>query len=135
MAIVAGLVLVPLVDQTIKRVVFRRIGSAALSLGPIGQMRLERSPIWMVRATGRSSLRLMWAAWILAAGTLVIVSTRNLSSGWCAGLLLGGSLSHAVEMSVQGSVCDYISLRFWPSFNLADVALTIGAAGLVAQLV
>jgi lipoprotein signal peptidase len=43
--------------------------------------------------------------------------------------MLGGSLSHAWETTVHGSVSDYVCLRFWPAFDLADVALTIGALG------
>lgn len=52
------------------------------------------------------------------------------SCGLFAGLLLGGSLSHLIESAVRGSICDYIRLRFWPAFNLADVAITAGALGL-----
>jgi signal peptidase II len=50
-------------------------------------------------------------------------------SEWCAALLLGGSLSHMIETSRRGRVCDYLCLRFWPAFNLADAAITIGAIG------
>lgn len=49
------------------------------------------------------------------------------------GLLLGGSLSHAVESSLRGSITDYICLRFWPAFNLADLALAAGAIGMIVQ--
>jgi lipoprotein signal peptidase len=57
------------------------------------------------------------------------------SSAAFVGLLLGGSLSHAVESSLRGSITDYICLRFWPAFNLADLALTAGALGIIAELV
>jgi hypothetical protein len=55
--------------------------------------------------------------------------------GWSFGLLLGAALSHALETSLRGSICDYVCLRFWPAFNLADVALTVGALGLAFELV
>ncbi len=32
---------------------------------------------------------------------------------------------------MRGSVSDYVCLRFWPAFNLADVAITVGAIGLL----
>jgi lipoprotein signal peptidase len=54
------------------------------------------------------------------------------SSRAFAGLLLGGSLSHAVESSLSGSITDYICLKFWPAFDLADVAIAAGAIGIVA---
>ena len=40
-----------------------------------------------------------------------------------AGLLLGGSLGNAVEHAQRGAISDYVRLRFWPAFNLADAAI------------
>ena len=51
-----------------------------------------------------------------------------------AGLLLGGSLSNAVESSLRGTVSDYVCLRFWPAFNLADLAVAAGAVGILHEL-
>ena len=31
-------------------------------------------------------------------------------------------------------VSDYVCLRFWPAFNLADLALTAGAIGILTEL-
>jgi hypothetical protein len=45
------------------------------------------------------------------------------------GLLLGGSLSHAVESSLRGSIADYVCFRFWP------LALAVGAIGTIGELV
>jgi lipoprotein signal peptidase len=50
------------------------------------------------------------------------------------GLLLGASLSHALETSVRGSVTDYICVRAGFVFNLADLALAAGALGLMCDL-
>jgi lipoprotein signal peptidase len=36
-----------------------------------------------------------------------------------------------IETSRRGRVCDYLCLRFWPAFNLADAAISIGAVGFV----
>ena len=57
--------------------------------------------------------------------------TGSLFFGVFVGLLLGGSLSNAVESSMRGSITDYICLRFWPAFNLADLALAAGAIGIL----
>ena len=48
---------------------------------------------------------------------------------------MGGSLSHGIESSSRGWICDYVCLRFWPAFNIADVAITVGACGLVGRLI
>ncbi len=43
------------------------------------------------------------------------------------GLILGGALGNALDRVVFGSVTDFIDLRFWPVFNLADSAIVVGA--------
>ncbi|HEV3235167.1 MAG TPA: signal peptidase II [Candidatus Dormibacteraeota bacterium] len=43
------------------------------------------------------------------------------------GMILGGALGNALDRVVFGSVTDFIDLRFWPVFNLADSAIVVGA--------
>jgi lipoprotein signal peptidase len=87
-----------------------------------------------MRRLGGHSGGVMWSFWVAAAVALVIVSTWTPSSPVFVGLLLGGSLSHAVESSLRGTVSDYVCLRFWPAFNLADLALAAGAIGTLTEL-
>ena len=72
--------------------------------------------------------------WAVAAGALVVASAWMPSAGVFVGLLLGGSVSNAMEGSLRGSVTDYVCLRLWPAFNFADVALTVGAIGITIDL-
>jgi signal peptidase II len=52
-----------------------------------------------------------------------------------AGLLVGGGVANLADRVVGGSVVDLFDLGWWPVFNLADVALTVGIAlTLVATL-
>ena len=51
------------------------------------------------------------------------------------GLLIGGSLSNLVDRIRLHHVTDFIDLRFWPAFNLADSFIVIGVAILLAALV
>ena len=44
-----------------------------------------------------------------------------------AGLILGGAVGNLGDRILGGSVVDFIDLTWWPSFNLADVFLTVGA--------
>jgi signal peptidase II len=76
----------------------------------------------------------LWCVWLAAAVPLAICSVLAPISTIFTGLLLGASLSHAVETSVRGNVTDYICLRVWPAFNLADLALATGALGLIGEL-
>ncbi len=41
-------------------------------------------------------------------------------------LILGGALSNILDRATQGAVLDYIDLKIWPVFNLADTAIFIG---------
>lgn len=46
-------------------------------------------------------------------------------------LLLGGALGNLIDRVKLGYVVDFIDLRWWPVFNLADSAVVIGVALLV----
>ena len=43
-----------------------------------------------------------------------------------AGLLVGGGTANLLDRLTGGAVVDLFDLGWWPVFNLADVALTIG---------
>jgi lipoprotein signal peptidase len=124
------LFLVPIVDQALKLLIHQTIGSRAVSLGPLGSLRIIRAKIWWNRSQRSPRLSVMWAIWLLSNAALLGVLPLMPSCDWCAGLLLGGSLSHLLETSRQDCVTDYICLRFWPAFNFADAAITVGAMGL-----
>jgi signal peptidase II len=46
-------------------------------------------------------------------------------------LPLGGALGNAIDRVRHGWVIDFIDLRWWPIFNVADSAITLGAVALV----
>jgi signal peptidase II len=50
------------------------------------------------------------------------------------GLVLGGSVSNLVDRVRLGHVTDFLDLRYWPSFNLADVFIVVGVATLFGAL-
>ena len=51
------------------------------------------------------------------------------------GLLIGGSVSNLVDRVRLGHVTDFLDLRFWPAFNLADSFIVVGVGILLAALV
>jgi signal peptidase II len=51
------------------------------------------------------------------------------------GLLIGGSVSNLVDRIRLGHVTDFLDLRFWPAFNLADSFIVAGVAILLAAIV
>ncbi|MGM9991863.1 MAG: signal peptidase II [Candidatus Bruticola sp.] len=52
-----------------------------------------------------------------------------------AALLLGGSIGNLIDRIRFGYVVDFLDLRWWPVFNIADIALTVGVALLFIDLI
>ncbi len=46
-------------------------------------------------------------------------------------LILGGTLGNLFDRVRLGYVVDFIDLRIWPVFNIADCCITVGAAALI----
>ena len=75
---------------------------------------------------------------IVAAGILYF-TTRIDSTKWALGLglVLGGTFGNLSDRifrspgGLQGPVVDWISLPYWPTFNIADSSIVIGAATIV----
>ena len=73
---------------------------------------------------------------------LLLVKTGRLVSGrgvdLALGLVLGGALGNIVDRAFRegsgflgGAVVDFIDLQWWPVFNVADMAIVVGAVLLV----
>jgi signal peptidase II len=50
------------------------------------------------------------------------------------GLLIGGSVSNLADRVRLGHVTDFLDVRWWPAFNLADVCIVVGVALLVGTM-
>lgn len=64
-----------------------------------------------------AGVAVMWLRSASATGTLLP-----------AGLVLGGALANLADRLGDGGVTDFIDLDPWPSFNLADIAITLGVS-------
>ena len=78
---------------------------------------------------GDISTALIGVTIVLLVGLLVFIALRG-GEGWLvwlpAALLLGGALGNLADRVRDGAVIDFIDLPLWPTFNLADVAITAG---------
>ncbi|MFO1332291.1 MAG: signal peptidase II [Rubrivivax sp.] len=85
-----------------------------------------------------------WQRWFFvglgAAAAVFIVWMLRSHGGqrmfaWALALILGGALGNVVDRLLHGHVIDFIQLHYggwyFPSFNIADSAITIGAALLI----
>ena len=63
---------------------------------------------------------IIWYAWRVAP------TTSRLGQAGLA-VVLGGAAANRVDRSLDGVVTDYLHTGWWPTFNLADVAIVTGA--------
>lgn len=75
---------------------------------------------------------------ILASGLILVMVERTGSRAELAGfsLILGGAVGNLVDRVskgrwLTGSVTDFIDFSFWPNFNVADSAITVGVVVLL----
>ncbi|BAH49048.1 signal peptidase II [Rhodococcus opacus B4] len=107
-------------------------------IGDVVSLRLVRNPgAAFSMATGMT-----WLLTLVAVGVVIGVVRigRTLRSPWWAlglGLVLGGALGNLVDRFfrapgvMQGHVVDFVSVGWWPVFNVADSAIVCGAILLV----
>ena len=62
------------------------------------------------------------------------VSEQQKYIQFCLGLILGGSIGNIIDRVIRGYVVDFIDLKFWPVFNLADAMINIGVVLLVLKI-
>ena len=76
---------------------------------------------------GNISAALIGLTIVVLVGLPVFLAVRG-GEGWLvwlpAALLLGGALGNLADRVRDGAVTDFIDLPLWPTFNLADVAIT-----------
>ncbi|MEZ5176232.1 MAG: signal peptidase II [Acidimicrobiia bacterium] len=130
--VVAGLVVV--IDQVTKA-----LAISALSDGPIAlidgflQLRLTRNTgaAFSMFSGGGPILAIVAAGVVIA----ILVVLRDASRRWEAvalGMVLGGSVGNLIDRIVRGAgffdgaVIDFIDFSFFATFNVADMAITIG---------
>jgi signal peptidase II len=84
-----------------------------------------------------------WLLTIIAVGVVigVIRMSRRLRSPWWAlglGLVLGGAIGNLIDRffrspgPLRGHVVDFVSVGWWPVFNVADSAVVCGAILMIA---
>ncbi len=80
---------------------------------------------------------LITLALILLAGLFLRRMRLGSLGALGAGLLLGGALGNLLDRLIYGAVVDYLKLLFidFPVFNLADVAILLGAGLLVLEAI
>ncbi|MGE3279112.1 MAG: signal peptidase II [Candidatus Altimarinota bacterium] len=63
---------------------------------------------------------------LLLVGYYVRYTSRDRWSALVFGLIIGGALGNLIDRVLYGAVVDFIRIYSYPSFNIADMAITIG---------
>jgi signal peptidase II len=70
----------------------------------------------------------------VAAGLVYYVLRHPVGggAGLVLGLIMGGTAGNGYDRLLVGTVTDFIAVHFWPVFNVADSAISVGVALLLA---
>ena len=124
-------------DQLTKALV---VGSLGLGeevelIGPLSLNLTYNDGIAFGLAGGAGGLVIVFS---LIALVLLGIFIRSAPSGWltdiAGGLILGGAAGNLVDRLLAGRVTDFIALPWWPTFNVADIGITVGVILLVASV-
>jgi signal peptidase II len=129
---VAGAILVA--DQALKALVRGYADGLPYDLGFGVRLRLVENPgVSFSRLTDAPGLVLAAVA-ALAVALTVAVFVAAPRYRLALGVLLGGALGNVVDRVRYGAVVDFVDAGWWPTFNLADVAIVTGVALVLIQV-
>jgi signal peptidase II len=127
--VLTSVVFVVAVDQVLKAAVLHT--GRVLQVGPLLRIRSVRSEVAMVSGFGLR-IGVLVLAWLGIAVTVVLFAVPHSGlfhsslSILALGAALGGAASNLLDHALRGTVVDYVDLRVWPVFNLADAAVVSG---------
>ena len=118
-----------MLDQAAKMLVARRLAPGQ-SVAVTSWLRLRR----VANARGLPLFRLPWLQLlglaVLSGGICLVIRHgcffQHPAAQLGLGLGVGGACSNICDQLRTGAVLDFLDLGWWPVFNLADVAITLG---------
>jgi signal peptidase II len=85
--------------------------------------------IFFIAIALAASAFILWMSWRLESKDRLLAIALM--------LVLGGALGNLLDRLIHGYVIDFIDVYYgtwhWPAFNVADSAITVGAALLIAD--
>jgi signal peptidase II len=125
-------------DQLTKHVVAShiRLDTAVGLIGPLSIRHVQNSGIAFGLFSSATAIVIVLT--IVAVAWMVVFfarsGARHPALPVALGLLIGGSVSNLVDRVRLGYVTDFLDLRWWPAFNLADASIVVGVIVLLASL-
>jgi len=125
---------VAVVDWGTKALATVALEDAPVEVGSLLTLRLSHNPGVAFGVGDRLPGPLLIALTATVTAVLAVAAIRGVfPSRVAAGLVLGGAVANLADRVIGGTVVDFLDLGWWPSFNLADVALSVGCGLLVLK--
>jgi signal peptidase II len=105
--------------------------------GPFGLALTYNSGFAFSLFTGRGAFVTVLLCVFVVVLVVVVARIHAVPYAVGAGLVLGGAIGNLSERLVGGpggQVPDFITLRDWPTFNLADACVTVGVIIVIVSL-
>ena len=123
-----------LLDQLSKRIIQRGLEHRQLQLGGVVTLRFLSSSKRYYRAA--PARMLMTTVWCLATAAAFFLAMMNspAQNPWlpiAMGSAVGGAAGNLCDVLRDRAVRDFIDLGWWPVFNVADIAIVAGIAGIL----
>ncbi|HWD54390.1 MAG TPA: signal peptidase II [Acidimicrobiales bacterium] len=130
-------VVVVVADRVTTTIVVDHLHDARHLWGPFGLALAFNSGFAFSLFSGRAVIItvLLCVGVVILAWVVARVRTVPLAVG--GGLVLGGAVGNLSERIIGGNggrVPDFITLDYWPTFNVADACVTIGVVIVIAAL-
>jgi signal peptidase II len=126
----AGVIL--LLDQWSKKLALERLHARVPPAGgQWPQIRLvSNTRVGLGLLCDRRALIVLWAVAVVGSTLLVQMAAPFHVTAAKVGLgaAVGGATGNLIDAVWRGAVVDFIDLRFWPVFNLADASIVLGVA-------
>lgn len=130
--------LIPLADQVSKWIIVSRLSlheSIPILPGLLWITRIHNSGIAFGFFPGlpRVFMAVTVLSMLVVLYFYLTIQPRTLLTTLGCAFILGGAAGNLIDRIHYGHVVDFINFSFWPAFNLADSAVSIGVALLLAS--
>ncbi|MDZ7859069.1 MAG: signal peptidase II [Candidatus Krumholzibacteriota bacterium] len=136
--------LVVILDQTTKRIVLETCsrGGGRELIGNFLRVRLSYNPGAILGVLSGSRVLLLTVT-IISIIALIFFAYKMryapVIKRFSLGLILGGAFGNLIDRVASGSVVDFLDMGIgkyrWPTYNIADAAVTVGAIILISGFI
>ena len=122
-------------DLTVKAWAEHRLTGTIVNLGPL-QLRLAHNPGVAFSLGDQLPSPAVITGTALVTAVIAVYAWRTAPTNgrvarWAWAAILGGAVANLIDRLADGVVSDYLHTGWWPTFNLADILLSLGVVALV----